>query len=185
VVGVHVTPTVFFNVRKTIHRKKFQGTDHCPREWKSVGSAVASLQLSGENGWQRTWFDGPGHRWGRMHDMLGFICGVYMGRLDRGGPGAGEGVGKTNHISFQNFHYEAAVGPSEQTGKACPCDREKEWRGNEKKKKTDHGYVSLRNGKNGKKSPNAAPPLLHEYIAPRKHGSSQRPPGSELAKRNR
>jgi hypothetical protein len=31
------------------------------------------------------------------------------GRLDRGGPGAGEGVGKTNHISFQNFHYEAAV----------------------------------------------------------------------------
>jgi hypothetical protein len=86
-------------------------------------------------------------------------------------------VGKTNHISFQNFHYEAAVGPSEQTGKACPCEG--------KEKKTDHGYVSLRNGKNGKKSPNAAPPLLHEYIAPRKHGSLQRPPGSELAKRNR
>jgi hypothetical protein len=79
VVGVHVTPTVFFNVRKTTHRKKCQGTDHCPREWKSAGSAVASLRLSGENGWQRTWFDGQGHRWGRMHDMLGFICGVYMG----------------------------------------------------------------------------------------------------------
>jgi hypothetical protein len=84
-----------------------------------------------------------------MDDMLGFICGVYMGRLDRGGQGAGEGVGKTNHISFQNFHYEAAVDPSEHTGKACPCDREKEWRGNEKKK-TDHGYVTLRNRKKRK-----------------------------------
>lgn len=27
-----------------------------------------------------------------------------------------------NHISFQNFHYQAAVDPSEHTGDACPCD---------------------------------------------------------------
>lgn len=82
----------------------------------------------------------------RRHDTLGFHCGAYM-EPDR--PGSGEGVGKTNHISFQNFHYEAAVDPSEHTGRACPCDRE-ERRGNEKKK-TDHGYVSLRNGKETEK----------------------------------
>lgn len=98
------------------------------------------------------WFDGQGHRCGRMHDRLGFICGVYMGRLDRGGPGAGEGVGKTNHISFQNFHYEAAVDPSEHTGKACPCDREKEWRGNEKKKNRPRLCLAEEREKKGKKS---------------------------------
>lgn len=38
-----------------------------------------------------------------------------------------------NHISFQNFHYEAAVESSEHTGDACPCD----------KLKPDHGSVSL------------------------------------------
>lgn len=93
------------------------------------------------------WFDGEGHRWVRRHDTLGFNCGAYM-EPDRTGPGPGEGVGKTNHISFQNFHYEADVDPSEHTGRACSCDRV-ERRGNEKK--TDHGYVSLRNGKETEK----------------------------------
>lgn len=83
----------------------------------------------------------------RRHDTLGFNCGAYM-EPDRTGPGPGEGVGKTNHISFQNFHYEADVDPSEHTGRACSCDRV-ERRGNEKK--TDHGYVSLRNGKETEK----------------------------------
>lgn len=147
-------------------------------------SAVASPRLNGENGWQRMWFDGVGHRWVRMHDTLGFNCGAYMGSQDRAGPRAGEGVGKTNHISFQNFHYEAAVDPSEHTGNACPCDRE-ERRGNEKKNRPRLCLAEKR-GRN-RKGPSAAPPLhheYHEYITPMELDTSQRPPGSRLAKRN-
>lgn len=41
-----------------------------------------------------------------------------------------------NHISFRNFHYEAAVGPSEHSY-ACPCDHRKEIDKERSKKKTE------------------------------------------------
>lgn len=38
-------------------------------------------------------------------------------------PVCGEVKGKMNHISFQNFYYEAAVDPSEHTDGVCPGDK--------------------------------------------------------------
>lgn len=48
-----------------------------------------------------------------------FFLRIYGARIE---PVHEKVKGKTNHISFQNFHYEAAVDPSEHDN-ACPCDK--------------------------------------------------------------
>lgn len=51
--GVHVSPTVFFNVRK-FERVILQGANTRTRELKSAASAVASPLPSGESGSPKT-----------------------------------------------------------------------------------------------------------------------------------
>lgn len=81
-------------------------------------SAVVSVQLSGKNGWRRTWCKGayrlPGAKRHILHPCThSKFRPAPVHRNFKGG--------KKNHISFRNFHYEADVGPSEHTSYACPC----------------------------------------------------------------
>lgn len=60
VIGVHVSPTVFFNVRakNPLFAYPYRPhTDKPRREWRSAVSAVASLPNSGKSGWLRMWFE--------------------------------------------------------------------------------------------------------------------------------
>ena len=132
-VGVHVSPTVFFNVRGIAPWEDgFQRTDIQCRVWKSGASAAASRQPNGESGSPRTWFDDIKDVSERIYDELHFffffLLSCFCVRVygARAKPVRGEVEGKTNHVSFQNFRYEAAVDPSEHNDDACSSDKKKQ-----------------------------------------------------------